>query len=106
VKRVFATTVLADVGHLKNLLEQDGIGCFIKHEQLSGGLGDLPFLDCQPELWVYADGDVPRAETLITEALRAAPMHGGTPWTCKHCGEANDPQFAVCWRCGASDRSG
>lgn len=105
MKRVFATTSLADIGHLKNLLDQDGIRCFIKHEQLSGGLGDLPFLDCQPELWVYKDAEASRAEALIKDALREGPGESGSPWTCASCGESNDAQFAACWRCGTSDRS-
>ena len=106
MKRVFSTPALAEAGHLKNLLEQEGIGCFIKHEQLSGGLGDLPFLECQPELWVYVDEQAPRAEALIKDALRDAPTEGGAPWRCRTCGESNDPQFAACWRCGATDRPG
>jgi hypothetical protein len=32
-------------------------------------------------------------------AKAAAPI--GAPWTCEHCGEALEPQFTSCWRCGA-----
>ena len=55
MKRLTAHESLAHIGHLKNLLEQSGIACIIKNDQLSGGLGEIPFLDCLPELWVLQD---------------------------------------------------
>jgi Putative prokaryotic signal transducing protein len=104
MKRVFSTAALADAGHLRNLLEQAGIRCFIKHEQLSGGLGDLPFLECQPELWVVLDEQAPKAEAVIKEALTPAPALARA-WKCPQCGEANEAHFAACWNCGTTDRS-
>jgi hypothetical protein len=104
VKRLASHESLAYLGHLRNLLEQADIPCLIKNEQLSGGLGELPFLDCLPELWVVRDEQVARAERLLAELATAEPT--GPSWTCRACGEINESQFGVCWHCGRADDSG
>lgn len=100
MQRVYSGDLLADVAHAQNLLEHEGIKSFIKHATLSSALGDLPFLDCQPELWVYADDEAPRARRVLHEALAPGPRPGA-PWRCRRCGESNEPQFSACWSCGA-----
>jgi hypothetical protein len=100
MKRLHSSESLAEVGHFKNVLEQHGIACIIKHEQLSGALGEIPFLECLPELWVLHDADWPRAKRLIEEQREPIP---GPAWDCPFCGERNERQFAACWRCGAAD---
>ena len=66
MKKVTTDDSLPYVGLLKNVLEQSGIACVIKNDQLSGGLGEIPFLECLPELWVLEDQDLARATTLLT----------------------------------------
>jgi hypothetical protein len=102
MKRVFSSESLADAGHVRALLEQRGIACFIKHEQLSGALGEVPFLECMPEVWVYDDAEAGRAEAVVRDLAGAADI-GGEPWRCRQCGETNESQYASCWRCGADD---
>jgi hypothetical protein len=104
MQRVYSGDLLADVAHAQNLLEREGIESFIKHAALSSGLGDLPFLDCQPELWVYDDAEAPRALRVLQEALGPGPR-AGTPWTCRRCGEINEPQLTAWWSCGADGAS-
>jgi len=101
MKRLLAHESLAHVGHLRNLLEQSGIPCLIKNEALSGGLGEIPFLDCLPELWVVHDEQLARARELLRDT--DGPPGAQVRWRCRHCGTANDGQFAVCWQCGAAD---
>jgi hypothetical protein len=103
MKRIYFGESLPDLSHLKNLLEQAGIPCVIKNEQLSGGLGEIPFLECLPELWVLRDHQARRAEALIRD-FRSKPCPV-EPWPCARCGEINEGQFAACWRCGEADRS-
>jgi len=103
MKRLIAHESLAHVGHLKNLLEQSGIACLIRNDQLSGGLGEIPFLDCLPELWVVRGEDLARAEALL-EAIESTPAER-KDWRCSQCGETNEGQFAVCWQCGVPDGS-
>ncbi len=95
--------MLHDTAHLQNLLEQAGIGCFIKHRELGSAMGDLPFLECSPELWVLRDEQAGKATLVIREALRPETGAPAAPWHCSECGEANEAQFAACWRCGHRD---
>ena len=104
MKRLIAHESLAHIGHLRNLLEQSGISCLIKNDQLSGGLGEIPFLDCLPELWVLRDEDLTRAQALL-EAVHTTPVERRA-WRCGSCGETNEGQFAVCWQCGEADLTG
>lgn len=101
MKRISSSESLFEIGHLKNVLEQAGIRCLIKNEQLSGALGEIPFLECMPELWILDDTDLPRAESLL-EAIRSEAQPG-QDWQCASCGEVNEGQFAACWHCGAAD---
>lgn len=98
MKRLLQSEFLAEITHFKNVLEQNGIRCVIKNEQLSSALGEVPFLECLPELWVLRDGDLHRAERLLNELKRDIP--GGASWRCPKCHEENEGQFAVCWNCG------
>ena len=102
MKRVHSGPSLADLTHLQNLLTHAGIGSFIKNALLTGGAGDLPFLSCEPELWVYRDDEEKPAVAVIREALTPVPPSGAR-WRCANCNEANETQFAACWRCGAAD---
>lgn len=97
MKRVYSTELLAEVSHLRNVLEQNGIACVIRNEQLSGALGEVPFLECMPELWVLDDRRLPEAERILAEQRQPAAQ--APDWTCRHCGERNEGQFAACWNC-------
>ena len=103
MKRIATAESLAEIGHYRNVLEQAGIACLIRNEQLSGALGEVPFLECLPELWVVNDTEAGCAESMIAE-LRSEST-GGSPWRCPHCREENEAQFAVCWNCGTADKS-
>jgi len=100
MKRVTAHESLAYIGHLKNVLEQSGIACAIKNGLLSGGLGEIPYLECLPELWVIDDDDLSRATALIADLEE--PSESTAQWHCSGCDELNEGQFAQCWRCGAA----
>jgi Putative prokaryotic signal transducing protein len=103
MKRVFSGINLADTTHLQNLLEQSGIGTFIKNTYLGAAAGDLPVFDVSPEIWVFRDADAAHAEAVIRDALRPQLAATTQPWRCPTCDETNEHQFAACWRCGASD---
>jgi hypothetical protein len=103
MKRVWSGSSLHDTTHFKNLLEQAGIDCLIKNRELGGGLGDLPVLDCAPELWVLRDEDEARAAALLRETVHRVERPKAPSWRCARCGELNEPQFAACFSCGSPD---
>jgi hypothetical protein len=100
MKPLLTSLNLLEIHHLKNLLEADGIRCWVKNELLSRLAGEIPFVDCAIELHLVREQDRPRAEQVL-DAWRHAPPPRA-PWTCAACGEALEGQFSACWRCGAA----
>lgn len=88
----------AEAGLLKELLEREGIACLVRNEQLFAALGEIPFLECYPELWVVDDEVWPRARLLLEHWLAGAEDAGS--WTCPTCDEKLEGQFGACWKCG------
>jgi hypothetical protein len=84
--------------HYAGALRAAGIDCEVRKTVLSGALGEIPFLECAPQIWIRNSLDEARARELI-EQWRTPP--GGAPWICSRCGEVLEPQFAECWNCGA-----
>jgi hypothetical protein len=80
-------------------LRAAGIRCELRNTTLSGAMGEIPFLECAPQLWIERDRDEARALDILRELRRPT---GGPGWRCSGCGEALEPQFGACWRCGAS----
>jgi hypothetical protein len=101
VRKVHTSPLLVEIAHLRNLLEAEGIGCLIRNDRLAGIAGEIPFVECWPELWVRRPGDALRARGLIDLALR--PATPAAPWNCPRCGERIEGQFAECWNCAAGD---
>ena len=102
VKKVFTHENRLIVYNMKNLLEEQGIQCVIKNEFAGGGVGDLAAFETWPEVWVAEPKQLRLAERIIQDALDADP---GKIWTCENCGESNDSNFQLCWRCGSPGRS-
>ncbi len=98
MKRVYSAHSPLLVGHMRNLLESEGIRCMVRNEGLLGGAGELPPTETWPELWVEREVDHERAERLVREALHRKPE--GRTWSCPGCGETLEPQFTECWNCG------
>lgn len=42
MKRVYTADTPLLVGHMRNILESEGIRCVIRNENLLGGAGELP----------------------------------------------------------------
>jgi rubrerythrin len=85
--------------HLAAALRAAGIDCEVRNTALSGALGEIPFLECAPQIWIRNSLDEARARELI--ARLREPVEG-EPWTCGRCGELLEPQFSQCWNCGAA----
>jgi len=99
MKRVYTAQSLMMVGFLKQTLEQEGFNCFIKNELLAGGAGELPLIECWPELWIVHDRQLARARARVEEILHA-DAHVQPAWRCRHCDESLEGQFEQCWCCG------
>lgn len=98
MRKVYTAESVIEVAHLRNVLEAAGIACFVRNEGLVGAIGEIPYVECWPELWVVRNGDALRARGLVDEARQAAPPIA-PDWRCERCGELVESQFESCWRC-------
>jgi hypothetical protein len=103
MRKVYTAESIVEIAHLRNVLESEGIACEVRNDRLGSVLGEIPFLECWPQLWVRRPGDALRARGLIDAAL--CPAAGAEAWQCPGCGEHLEAQFAQCWRCAAQQES-
>lgn len=97
MKKLTSSESLVTIHHWKNLLESEGIACKLRNEHLGSVMGEVPFIEVWPQLWIVNDLDYDRAKQLLSaDAELESPT---TPWTCRYCGEINEGQFAACWNC-------
>ena len=101
MRKVHTADSIIEIAHLRNVLEQAGIACYVRNERLGGVVGEIPFVECWPELWVLRNGDALTARGLIDNA-RAAVVPA-PDWICRSCGERVEGQFDACWRCSTPD---
>jgi len=99
MKRIYCAKDPLMIGHLKNVLATFGIHCIAKNVDLISAAGELPPIECWPELWVMDDEKVGRARSILKQTL--APLESvKKPWRCGDCGETIEGQFTDCWNCG------
>ena len=63
--KVFEDFDITLVGYYQSVLESNNIETFMKNQFGTGGLGELPFVEVVPQLWVLNDAEVPRAIALL-----------------------------------------
>jgi len=97
MKKLESTESLVMINHWKNILESEGIACELRNEHLGSVLGEVPFIEVWPELWIVNDLDYDRAKQLLSDD--AAAESPAQAWSCRYCGEANEGQFGACWNC-------
>jgi hypothetical protein len=98
MKSVYSAANISLLSIFQNILEGHGIRCRIKNEFLSAGVGEIPIIECWPQLCVD-DEDFPEAKRIVEEALSQKEL---TAWKCESCGEELEGQFTECWNCGKS----
>lgn len=98
MKKVYGSHDNLIIGHLKEVLEQQGIACLLRNGPLLGAAGELPPNECWPEIWVLDDTLWARARGIVDEVLQGEAA--GPAWRCPGCGEELEGQFTACWRCG------
>lgn len=98
MKRFMHCTNLIEAHHCANLLRSAGIRAEIRNAFLAGAVGDIPFIEAGPQVWIDDRQDPDIARTIIEESRRAPTA---SAWDCAACGEFIEGQFAQCWNCGA-----
>ena len=101
MKKVTSADSLVTINHYKNLLVSEGIAAFIRNEHLGGIVGEMPYQEVWPELWVKNDLDYDRAVQLI-DSVNIIEESPSAVWHCAQCSAENEGQFSACWQCGST----
>ncbi len=96
--KLYTAANLPEAYLVLELLRAAGIEAHVFNENAQGGLGQIPFTDAYPELWLVNEADVGRARQVVAEYERSAD---GAEVRCAACGEQNPSSFQICWHCGA-----
>ncbi|MDP3285822.1 MAG: DUF2007 domain-containing protein [Desulfobacterales bacterium] len=92
MKTVYSASNISLISIFQNILEGHGIRCRIKNEFLGAGAGELPPIECWPQLCVD-DDDYEEAKQILDEALSEKDI---AAWKCDSCGEDIEGQFTEC----------
>lgn len=72
--KVFESFDYMEAGRVQSLLEANGIETFMKNEFSTGALGELPFVEVAPMVFVVHEDDVPRAVALVRDDQAGTPQ--------------------------------
>lgn len=104
MRRIYAAGNIQDAYLLQGLLTEAGIETKILNEFAQGGVGEIPFTQAYPEIWLTNENDGPdyiKAAQEIIAQFEQRPSHIDT-CVCKNCHEENPETFETCWACGTS----
>ena len=96
--KVFENFDFSRVGQMQSLLESHGIRTFIRNQYGSSVMGEVPFVEVVPQLFVLREADVARAIELLKLDSPSATVGGD--WVCPQCGAEMEGNFRRCWNCG------
>lgn len=99
--RIYSASNLQEAHLLAGLLRQEGIEAHVLNENAVGGMGEIPFTQTWPEIWLEDERDRSRAEAVIG-AFEQRSDSGLPSVRCPSCGEENPGGFEICWRCGTA----
>ena len=97
MKKLSSAESIITIRHYQNFLASEGIATEVRNDVLGSIVGEMPFVETWPQLWVVNDLDFDRAKQLLESADAETST---APWHCHRCGEENEGQFAACWNCG------
>lgn len=66
--KVFESFDYMEAGRIRSLLEANGIETFMKNEFSTGAMGELPFQEVAPQVFIVQDNDLEAALALIGDA--------------------------------------
>lgn len=104
MKKVYIAQHPAEAHLIKGLLASYGISAVVRGEALFAARGGLPLTaETLPSVWVTHEIDFLKAREIVADYDSGGHTDdsGGPSWRCAGCGEMIEPQFSVCWKCGA-----
>jgi hypothetical protein len=96
--RLYAAANLQEAQIVAGMLAHAGIESQIFNQHSQGALGEIPFGETYPEIWLEDERDIDLARKLLSAYER--PAGATEEAACRHCGEPNPVNFSLCWHCG------
>lgn len=98
MRKVFQCNNSIELESYKDVLRRNDIRFLVKNEFISGAVGELPFTEAWPQIWVLDEEDEQRAKKLCQKAEQEY-LKPQQDWVCSNCGETNSASFEFCWHC-------
>jgi hypothetical protein len=97
VIKVYESFNISQVGQAQSLLNAEGIETFIRNEFASSVMGEVPFVEVCPQLYILDAAEEDRARELL-RPFEFPPT--AADWHCPACHSELDGPFGQCWNCG------
>lgn len=94
--KIYTAADIIEAQVVQKLLASEGIKTTLKNENLQSGVGELPFVEMWPELWLLNPQDLDRARQVLSEF---GDQTMASDWVCTICSEKNPGSFQICWAC-------
>jgi hypothetical protein len=104
MKRVYSASDLVDARLLADALAGERIRTHLFNASAIGAMGDLPFGETWPEVWIDDERDLPRARDVVAAHAARRVLPGSV--RCAACGEDSPSNFDCCWQCGGDIAAG
>ncbi|MEQ1661601.1 MAG: DUF2007 domain-containing protein [Thiobacillus sp.] len=99
MQRVYIANTLLDAQLALDTLRALHIEAHVLNAHAAGALGEVPFTQAMPEIWVSDDSQAERAREVLMPVQLSAPQ---AEKFCPRCGEVNPGNFLSCWHCGGT----
>ncbi|GEA10710.1 DUF2007 domain-containing protein [Alteromonas sp. KUL49] len=76
-----------------------GIPYLVKNEFAGGAVGEIPWIEACPELWLVDVSWLSRATMVISSLNDTLSDNDFAEWHCTVCEEKNGAAFDFCWQC-------
>jgi hypothetical protein len=97
VIKVYESFNISQVGQAQSLLNAEGIETFIRNEFASSVMGEVPFVEVCPQLYILDASEEGRARELL---LPFESRPAAADWHCPACNSEVDGPLGQCWNCG------
>ena len=94
--KLYTAADIIEAQLVQKLLASEGITTSLKNENLQSGVGELPFVEMWPELWLLNLHDLDRARQVLNDFVNRTTV---SDWVCTICDERNPGSFEICWAC-------
>lgn len=98
--RLYRAADLPEAHLILGMLAAAGIEARLGNQHARGGMGEIPFTETYPEIWVTEHTDLARARGIVQAYEH--PAGPAKVRRCRACGEDNPGGFEICWQCATA----